>query len=209
MTDRRTPRGPRKRVTSQVPLPLWQAAVAFAARAHRHQIRKDGATPYVSHVYRVALTVSQIFGCHDETVLAIALLHDTIEDTTTDYDDIQERFGQTVADGVAALTKNMALPEPIREPAYDQQLAAAPWYVRLVKLADAFDNLCDVASLRPDLAEERRRDAAEKARRAIAIANPEAAEHPEIRVAIAALGKLLGSDRPPGAGRRGKSRRDR
>ncbi|MFZ4573185.1 MAG: HD domain-containing protein [Phycisphaerales bacterium] len=207
MTDRRTPRGPRKRIASQVPLPPWQAAVALAARAHRHQIRKDGATPYVSHVFRVALTVSQVFGCGDENVLAIAILHDTIEDTTTDYDDLHERFGPVIADGVAALTKNMALPEHIREPAYDQQLAAAAWYVRLVKLADAFDNLCDVASLRPELMEERRRDATEKARRAIALATVDAAEHPETRTAIAALGKLLGTDRHPGTGRRGKGRR--
>lgn len=206
MTNRRSPRGPRKRVPSPFQPPMWQAAVAFAARAHRHQIRKDGATPYVSHVIRVAFTTAEIFGCHDETILAIALLHDTIEDTTTDYDDIEERFGPIVADGVAALTKNMALREELREASYDQQLAAGPWYVRLVKLADAFDNLCDIASLRPDLAEERRRDATEKARRAILLATPDAADHPESRTAIAALSRLLASNSPSRGGRRGKQK---
>ncbi len=89
---------------------LFQEAAAFAARAHRHQLRKDGRTPYVSHVVRVALTVTQVFWCDDPVVLAAALLHDTIEDTTTDYDDLAERFGKEVADCVAALTKNMTLP---------------------------------------------------------------------------------------------------
>ena len=67
---------------------LLQAA-AFAARAHRNQWRKDGQTPYVSHVFRVCLTVRQLFGVDDDDVLTAALLHDTIEDTDTDFDDIE------------------------------------------------------------------------------------------------------------------------
>ena len=63
-------------------------AVAFAARAHRPQVRKDGQTPYVSHVFRVAMIVTQVFGVHEPKILTAAVLHDTIEDTTTDYDDI-------------------------------------------------------------------------------------------------------------------------
>src|SRR4051812_8681662 len=90
-------------------MPIWQDAAAFAARAHRHQIRRDDKTPYVSHVYRVAMTVRHVFGCEDERVIAAALLHDTIEDTTTDYDELEERFGRDIADMVSALTKNMAM----------------------------------------------------------------------------------------------------
>jgi len=123
---------------------LWQRAAAYAARKHRHQNRKDGATPYYSHVARVTLTVSGVFGCHDPEVLAAAMLHDTIEDTTTDYDDLLEHFGETVADTVAALTKNMALPEQPREAEYLARLAGAGWRVALIKLADLFDNLADI-----------------------------------------------------------------
>ena len=68
-------------------------AVAFAAWAHRHQVRKDNKTPYVSHVFRVCLTVRHVFGFDDPRMLAAAVLHDTIEDTTTDYDDLIEHFG--------------------------------------------------------------------------------------------------------------------
>src|SRR5688572_4091330 len=86
-------------------------AASFAARAHRHQLRKDGQTPYVAHPFRVCLVVRHVFGIDDPDTLAVALLHDTIEDTTTDYDDLAERLGGRVAAAVAALSKDMRLPE--------------------------------------------------------------------------------------------------
>jgi guanosine-3',5'-bis(diphosphate) 3'-pyrophosphohydrolase len=127
--------------------PAWQLAAAFAARAHAAQLRKDGKTPYVAHVFRVALTVRDVFDCNDQTALCTALLHDTIEDTATDYDDIESRFGTEVADCVAAMTKNMLLREDARESDYDARLAKAPWQARLVKLADVYDNSHDMTNV--------------------------------------------------------------
>src|SRR6478609_2528890 len=106
------------------------AAAAFAARAHRHQLRKDHETPYISHVFRVCMVVRQVFGFDDPKMLAAALLHDTIEDTATDCDDIIERFGPEVARWVAALTKDMRLPHDEREDVYAKGLAAADWQVK-------------------------------------------------------------------------------
>src|SRR4051812_7757424 len=97
------------------PTALLFDAIAFAARAHRHQMRKDGITPYFSHPVRVMMVARQVFGCNDPKVLAAAILHDTIEDTTTDYDDLAERYGTDVANWVVALTKDMRLPEAERE----------------------------------------------------------------------------------------------
>ena len=134
---------------------IFQAA-AFAARAHRHQVRKDRETPYVSHVVRVCLVVRHVFGFDDPKMLAAALLHDTIEDTSTDCDDIIEQFGDEVAAWVAALTKDMRLPEDPREAEYKQTLAAAPWQVKACKLADIYDNLGDCQGFTP---EKRRRTA--------------------------------------------------
>ena len=128
---------------------LWQAAAAFAARAHQHQTRKDGQTPYFSHPARVTLTIACVFGFQDEKVLAAALLHDTIEDTNVDYDDIHKEFGREVADFVAAMTKDMRLIESQREIAYDKQLAAGPWQSRLIKLADVYDNMLDPIADKP------------------------------------------------------------
>ncbi len=121
----------------------WREASAMAARFHRGQTRRDGKTPYVSHCFRVAMTVRHTFGCDDEACIAIALLHDVIEDTPADYDDIYEAFGEKVARGVSALTKDMRLPEAEREPAYDAAIEASGWRAKMVKLADTIDNLLD------------------------------------------------------------------
>jgi len=122
---------------------LWQKAASFAARAHGEQMRKDNETPYIAHPFRVAMTVRDVFEIDDANILAAALLHDTIEDTTTDYDEVQEEFGPAIASLVAALTKDMRLPEDRREKEYMKQLKSAPWEARLVKLADVYDNLAD------------------------------------------------------------------
>lgn len=124
-------------------------AAAFAARAHRHQTRKDGATPYASHVFRVCLVARHVFGLDCPKVLAAALLHDTIEDTATDADDLIERFGPDVARWVGALTKDMRLPHDAREAAYADALRAAEWQVKALKLADLYDNLSDSKHLPP------------------------------------------------------------
>lgn len=122
---------------------LLLGAASYAARAHRHQLRKDGETPYAAHVFRVCLIVRHVFGIADPKVLAAALLHDTIEDTPTDYDDLADRFGADVAGWAAALTKDMRLPDDDREQAYREHLAHADWQVLACKLADIYDNLTD------------------------------------------------------------------
>lgn len=124
---------------------LWQRACAVNARAHEHQYRKDGVTPYAAHPARVALTCALLFGCTDENVIAAALLHDVIEDTGMNYEDVADEFGNGIADIVAALSKDDRLAEPEREPAYDRRLADGPWQARLIKLADVYDNLTECA----------------------------------------------------------------
>lgn len=124
-------------------------AAAFAAKAHLHQLRKDGKTPYVSHVFRVCLIVRHVFGFDEPEMLAASLLHDTIEDTATDCDDIVQAFGPVVAGWVATLTKDMRLPHDEREAAYIADLASAAWQVKVCKLADVYDNLNDCSHLTP------------------------------------------------------------
>jgi guanosine-3',5'-bis(diphosphate) 3'-pyrophosphohydrolase len=123
--------------------PALLDAIAFAARAHDGQRRKDGRTPYVSHVFRVCLITRHLFGVDDPKVLQAAVLHDTVEDTTTDFDDIEERFGADVAHWVAALSKDKRQQDHAREAEYCLTLSAAPWQVRVCKLADIYDNLSD------------------------------------------------------------------
>jgi (p)ppGpp synthase/HD superfamily hydrolase len=123
--------------------PALLDAVAFAAHAHLGQLRKDGETPYVSHVFRVCLIVRHLFTVGDADVLMAAILHDSIEDTTTDYDDLEERFGTTVAGWVATLSKDKRMVDERREEAYMRGLSSAPWQVKVCKLADIYDNLTD------------------------------------------------------------------
>ncbi len=118
-------------------------AVAFAARAHQGQTRKDGRTPYASHPFRVCLVVRHVFGIDDAEALTAAVLHDTLEDTPTDYDDLARHFGPRVASWVATLSKDTRLPEDEREQEYREGLAKADWQVKVCKLGDIFDNLLD------------------------------------------------------------------
>jgi len=160
---------------------LWQQAAAFAARAHKNQVRKDGKTPYFSHPVRVTMTIALVFGETDEELLAAALLHDTIEDTTTDYDELLEEFGPTVANAVAAMSKDMRLIEPKREKAYDEQLAKGPWQGRMIKLGDVYDNLMD------SLAGKAAGDFLEKAHRAMKLA----ANEPRLKKANEVVAALV------------------
>jgi guanosine-3',5'-bis(diphosphate) 3'-pyrophosphohydrolase len=122
-------------------------AISFVCRAHQGQLRKDGRTPYASHPFRVCLIVRQLFGIDDADVLTAAVLHDAIEDTTTDFDDLVERFGPEVAGWVALLSKDKRLMEFEREQAYKAALATAPWQVKACKLGDIYDNLLDSEEL--------------------------------------------------------------
>lgn len=143
---------------------LLLEAASFAARAHRHQVRKDGQTPYEAHPFRVCLIVRHVFGIDDPEFLVAALLHDTIEDTTTDFDDLEEMFGARVAGLVAALSKDMRLPDADRETSYMATLATAEPAVKVAKLADVFDNLTDSRHLSPPA----RRQTAERSRKYLA-----------------------------------------
>jgi (p)ppGpp synthase/HD superfamily hydrolase len=118
-------------------------AASFAARKHMGQKRADGVTPYFSHVARVAFILTHLFGVRDERLLAAAFLHDTLEDTATDYDEIEAEFGEDVADAVVLLTKNNMLPKRKREREYEQRLRNAPERVQIAKMADLYDNLSD------------------------------------------------------------------
>jgi len=132
----------RKKEATKMEREFFLDAIVFARMKHVNQFRKDGRTPYVTHLLRVAKSLEAIFGVRDLKVLAAAVLHDTIEDTTTDYDDLEERFGSEVADLVGWLTKDKRLPEKMREAVYLKALRKAPVEAKFIKLADVYDNLC-------------------------------------------------------------------
>jgi len=129
-------------------------AAQFAEERHRGQIRKGTGRPYTDHLYRVA---GQFAAHHDatESGVAIALLHDILEDTNATATDLVERFGADVATGVALLTKiKDNRPRAERNADYFQRLARAPYEIRLIKLIDRLDNLSEVQNMSPDFVEQ-------------------------------------------------------
>ena len=141
---------------------LIARALAFAERKHAGQFRKDGVTPYVEHPKGVMAIVRDEFGVSRPEVLAAALLHDTIEDTTTDFDDLDGRFGRRVASWVAVLTKDKRLPEARREREYFESLRRGPLEAKFCKIADSLHNLRDAD-------DDKRPKAVKKARKLLSI----------------------------------------
>lgn len=125
------------------PLQAILRAASFAARKHNGQMRADNLTPYFSHVTRVTLVLVHLFGVDDEDTITASLLHDTLEDTATDYDEIAHIFGEQVAHYVVLLTKNPLLAKSERELDYKTRLSTAPEPVIIAKMADLYDNLSD------------------------------------------------------------------
>ncbi len=122
---------------------LFESAELFAKTKHAHMKRKDGITPYFEHLKDVVSRLMSV-GIDDEEILCAGWLHDTIEDTDTDFDDIYERFSRNVAIMVASVTKDKRLVRKEREKQYLKQLKDATWQAQLIKLCDISANLKDL-----------------------------------------------------------------
>jgi GTP diphosphokinase / guanosine-3',5'-bis(diphosphate) 3'-diphosphatase len=130
-------------------LGLLIRATHFAARRHRDQRRKDiKSTPYITHPIALAATLSDA-GVSDVTVLAAALLHDTIEDTITTYDDLRGEFGKAIADLVAEVTDAKFVEKASRKRLQVARAGHASEGAKLVKLADKICNLRDMLGRPP------------------------------------------------------------
>ena len=134
-------------------------AARFATQRHRSQRRKGAdRRPYIEHPIDVATTLATIGGVTDADVLMAALLHDTVEDTDTTFDELESHFGARVAALVAELTDDKSLPPARRK---ELQIEHAPHLsaeAKLLKLGDKICNVRDVTSNPPvDWSLERRR----------------------------------------------------
>src|SRR5262245_46622826 len=90
-------------------------ALDFAARKHIHQRRKgELAEPYINHLSDVARLLAEATNGEDATLVIAGLLHDTLEDTDTTFEELAKEFGRDVADLVAEVTENKTLPKDER-----------------------------------------------------------------------------------------------
>ena len=80
-------------------------AADYAARQHTAQRRKgETAETYINHLTEVAALLAEATGGEDVVLVMGGLLHDTLEDTDTTYEDLVQRFGPEVAALVAEVT---------------------------------------------------------------------------------------------------------
>lgn len=130
---------------------LLLQAVSFAAEKHRNQRRKDrDASPYINHPIALASLLNTVGGVSDVVVLQAALLHDTVEDTDTSYEELVRHFGRRVADIVMEMTDDKHLEKERRKALQVERAPGASVEATLVKLADKTCNLRDVLSAPPD-----------------------------------------------------------
>jgi guanosine-3',5'-bis(diphosphate) 3'-pyrophosphohydrolase len=131
-------------------LPQLFEALAFAAHKHRSQRRKDAeASPYINHPIALARTLVVEGGVTDTKTLIAAVLHDTVEDTDTSFEEITAMFGKKVAEVVREVTDDQTLLKPDRKRLQIEHAPHMSKRAALVKLADKTSNLRDVASNPP------------------------------------------------------------
>lgn len=102
-----------------------RAAQSFAENAHGDQ--KYGEEPYMVHLKAVAMVLCR-FGCTDEHMLSAAFLHDVVEDTDVNINQIALVFGKTVADLVYRVTN---------EPGANRQARHVATYPKIKDSCDA------------------------------------------------------------------------
>lgn len=134
---------------------LWSQDVfikawEYAAVAHHGQtystpiegLRMD----YLTHIGAVTMELLRGLAADNQGLdidyaMQCALLHDVLEDTPRTYPELAVEFGQKIAEGVAALSKNPALPRTEQMLDSLQRIQQQPKEVWVVKLADRINNL--------------------------------------------------------------------
>jgi len=145
---------------------FWMLEKAFnlSVVAHSGQQRISGE-PYVTHPLEVAHILADIELDCDSIVAG--LLHDTVEDTTYNFDDIKELFGEHIAMLVEGVTKLGKIPYSTKEEQQIENLRkmffamAKDIRVILIKLADRLHNMQTLKSMTEEKQREKARETME------------------------------------------------
>ena len=121
---------------------MKQQARDFAENAHKGQYRKNAHIPYITHPIRVAARLESI-DVSDELICA-AYLHDVVEDTPYEIEDIINQFGASVARLVAAHTEDKSKSWQERKQHTINVIRDAEKEVKYLIVADRLDNLLDL-----------------------------------------------------------------
>jgi len=126
----------------------YEDAVIFASIKHKGQFRKGKIVkPYIEHPIAVSNNVN-IYMKDDEerdTYVIAALLHDTLEDTNTSYDELYDNFGKEVADIVLMVTNDEQQVKKLGKNVYlANKMLNMDDKVLILKLCDRLDNIKDL-----------------------------------------------------------------
>ena len=136
--------------TTKEPAILLLAALKFAAAKHSRQRRKDlEATPYINHPIEVAEVISRIGGITELPTLLAAILHDTIEDTETTPQEIEDCFGQEVLLLVQEVTDDKSLPKQERKRLQVEHAPNLSTHAKLIKIGDKICNVSEITPVQP------------------------------------------------------------
>ena len=137
-------------------LAVVRKAWVFASKYHAGQRRKTGE-PYFAHPLEVANILAGLR--MDTDTIAVAILHDTVEDTQTTPEELHEHFGPVIRSIVEEVTDDKSLKKEERKRLQVEHAAHASDGAKQVKLADKICNLRDIAE-RPaaDWSLERRQE---------------------------------------------------
>lgn len=125
-------------------------AATFAAYKHRDQRRKDvAASPYINHPLAVAYLLAAEADVRDEALLVAALLHDTVEDTETTPEELEENFGPSVRGIVEEVTDDKSLRKEVRKALQIEHAPHASVAAKQLKIADKIANVRDIAGSPP------------------------------------------------------------
>lgn len=125
---------------------LYQKAMKFAGEKHSTQKVTGTNSNYLLHISNVAMEVLMAYNEKKDFdinfAIQTAILHDTIEDTTANYEEVKKEFGEQVAKAVLALTKDELLASKKERMADSlNRICQLEKEVGLVKLADRITNL--------------------------------------------------------------------
>ena len=128
-------------------------AMQFAREAHRRQRRRYTGNPYADHLAEVAGIVATVAPpSHIDVMVAVAWLHDCIEDQGVPAEEIRRRFGDEVAEGVLMLSDLETGNRETRKAASRSRLAAASGWIQTIKVADLISNTGSIVEHDPDFA---------------------------------------------------------
>ena len=125
----------------------------FAITKHGAQTRIGGQS-YFWHLYEtreIAKDIISEIGLNlsierFNELLKVALLHDVIEDTNTDFEEIELLFGHYIASSIATLSNDKRKPYDLRNQEYFLAIKNASIEIKIIKLADILSNLRAVPS---------------------------------------------------------------